>query len=164
MRVSYETIIVPNDAGTYDVACPDLAPHAVFTAADVADAAGLGARLTASAINRCIEQGLPLPTPTMGHRTPPGGCVLSIALEVELLSSPFPGCCTVAEAAAALKVSTSRVRALARAGRLKSSKYGNLWFISLESLNDRVAHPCRPGRPSKRQFNADANNEGLPAA
>ena len=48
--------------------------------------------------------------------------------------------------------STSRVRALARAGRLESRKQGNVWFISLDSLQDRVDHPRRPGRPPKHRL------------
>jgi len=159
MRVSYETIITPNEFGTYEVVCPDLAPHASWQAQDIASAAGVGAYVVAAEVHRCIERGVALPVPTLGMRAGRGGCVLSVALDIELVRMPFPDCCTVNEAARILNVSTSRVRALARTGRLKSNKYGNLWFISLESLNERVANPCRPGRPRK-----DRAGEGLPAA
>lgn len=75
---------------------------------------------------------------------------MSISVDVDSQESLLPGYCTVAAAADMLDVSTSRIRALARAGRLDSRKHGGLWFISTESVKDRLEHPRKPGRPSKR--------------
>lgn len=149
MHISYETVITPNEFGGYDVTCPDLMPHTTWTAEDIANAAGLGAYIIAFAVEQHVVDGTELPAATSGRKAPKGGFVLNVSLDMELLQSPLPGCCTVAEAANMLHVSTSRVRALARAGRLESRKQGNLWFISLDSLQDRVDHPRRPGRPPK---------------
>ena len=61
MNISYETVITPNEFGGYDVSCPDLMPHTTWSAADIANAAGLGAYVMAFAVERHIEAGTPLP-------------------------------------------------------------------------------------------------------
>lgn len=155
MHISYEMVISPNEFGGYDVACPDLMPHTTWSASDVANAAGLGAYVIAFAVERRIAEGEELPPATSGHKAPKGGFVIGIALDADMVQTSLPGCCTVAEAADMLHVSTSRVRALARAGRLESRKQGNLWFISLDSLQDRVDHPRRPGRPPKHRYDTN---------
>ena len=152
MNISYETVITPNEFGGYDVSCPDLMPHTTWSAADIANAAGLGAYVMAFAVERHIEAGTPLPAASSGHRPAKGGFVLNVTLDLEASKASMPGYVTVAEAADMLHVSTSRVRALARAGRLESRKQGNVWFISLDSLQDRVDHPRRPGRPPQHRL------------
>jgi excisionase family DNA binding protein len=159
MQITYETVIAPNEFGGYDVDCPDLMPHATWTASDAANAAGLGAYVTVLSIQRHMEEGTTLPQPTSGHKAGEGGFVLHVGVDTQQVCNPLPGYTTVADAAEMLGVSTSRVRALARAGRLVSRKYGNLWFISLESLQDRIDHPRKAGRPPKRR-----NPEELVAA
>lgn len=159
MNISYETVATPNELGGYTVSCPDLMPHATWSASGIANAVGLGAYVTALAVEHHIETGAPLPPASTGRKPAAGGFVLSVALDLALAKMPVPGFATVAEAADILHVSTSRVRALARAGRLESRKRGNTWLISLDSLRDRADHPRRPGRPSKQR-----PEEGRPAA
>ncbi len=151
MNISYETVISPNEFGGYDVTCPDLMPNTTWSANDIANAAGLGAYITAFAVERHVEEGTPLPPSSTGRKPAKGGFVLNISVGLETSKAAMPGCVTVAEAADMLNVSTSRVRALARAGRLESRKQGNVWFISLDSLQDRVDHPRKPGRPPKHR-------------
>lgn len=54
---------------------------------------------------------------------------------------------TTAEAAAVLGVDDSRVRQLIAAGRLPARKYGAMWLVQAEDL-DQVGER-RPGRPRK---------------
>ena len=77
MNISYETVITPNEFGGYDVSCPDLMPHTTWSAADIANAAGLGAYVMAFAVERHIEAGTPLPAASSGHRPAKGGFVLN---------------------------------------------------------------------------------------
>ena len=149
MHVSYEAIIAPCDKGGYEVSCPDLAPGATWAQPDVQTASACGAGVIAFHVHNRIKTNKPLPQPLFGHEAPEGGYVLGVAIDLESDEAPLPGCCTVSAAADMLHVSTSRIRALARSGRLESRKHGGLWYISLDSVRDRIEHPRKPGRPSK---------------
>ena len=149
MHVSYETIVAPATRGGYEVSCPDLAPGAAWAVPDEATATARGAGVVAFYARRRMMSGEPLPAPLFGHEAPAGGFVMGVTIDMESDEAPLPGCCTVAAAAEMLHVSTSRIRALARAGRLESKKHGGVWYISLDSVCDRIEHPRRPGRPSK---------------
>ena len=55
---------------------------------------------------------------------------------------------TVKDAADRLGVSQSRIRHLCDTGRLKASKFGGVWAIDAESLQDRIDNPPGPGNPN----------------
>ena len=164
MHVSYEAVIVPNEFGGYQVGCPDLMPDASWPAGSEPEAAAIAASVIAYHVCRCVRRNEPLPQTFYGHEAPAGGLVMSISVDVDSQEGLLPGYCTVAAAAEMLNVTTSRIRALARAGRLDSRKHGGLWFISTDSVKDRLEHPRKPGRPSKRGGNGAAAEHGVGGA
>lgn len=156
MHVSYEAVIAPSEFGGYQVGCPDLMPEATWPAGSEPEAAAIAASVIAYHVCRCVRRNLPLPQTLYGHEVPAGGIVMNISIDVDAQEGLLPGYCTVAAAAEMLGVSTSRVRALARAGRLESRKHGGLWFIATDSVKDRQEHPRKPGRPSKRATHSES--------
>lgn len=154
MHVSYEAIIAPDDRGGYQVSCPDLLPGACWPAATEPEAASVAASTVAFHACQRIRRNEPLPQTFYGHEAPEGGLVITVSIDVDAQEGLLPGYCTVAAAAEMLGVSTSRIRALARAGRLESHKHGGLWFIATDSVKNRIEHPRKPGRPSKHSGNA----------
>lgn len=151
MHVSYEAVIAPNEFGGYQVSWP---------AGSEPEAAAIAASVIAYHVCRCVRCNQPLPQTLYGHEVPAGGIVMNISVDLDAQEGLLPGFCTVAAAAEMLGVSTSRVRALARAGRLESRKHGGLWFISTDSVKDRQEHPRKPGRPSKRALGLAAGAAG----
>ena len=149
MHVSYEAVIIPCDTGGFEVSCPDLAPGATWAEPDEQTASARAAAVIAFHVRNRVMTNQPLPQPLFGHDVPEGGFVMGVSLDIESSETPLPGCCTVAAAADMLHVSTSRIRALARAGRLESRKHAGLWYVSLDAVRDRIEHPRKPGRPSK---------------
>ena len=150
MHVSYEAVIAPNEFGGFQVGGPDLMPEVSWPASSEPEAAAVAAAVIAYQVCRCVRRNLPLPQTLYGHEVPTGGVVMNVSIDLDAQEGLLPGYCTVAAAAETLGVSTSRIRALARAGRLESRKHGGLWFISTDSVRDRQEHPRKPGRPAKR--------------
>lgn len=160
MHVSYEAVIIPNDFGGYRVECPDLRPGVSWPASSEPEAAAVAASVIAYHVCCCVRNNETLPQTLYGHEAPAGGLVMSISVDLDSQEGLLPGYCTVAAAAEMLNVSTSRIRALARAGRLESRKHGGLWFISTDSVKDRIEHPRKPGRPSKHAATCPAGMYG----
>jgi excisionase family DNA binding protein len=50
---------------------------------------------------------------------------------------------TIDEAAAKLKLKSATVRTWIRQGKLKAVKFGRIWRIKAEDLEDFIAHPPR---------------------
>ena len=53
----------------------------------------------------------------------------------------------VADAAAALEVHPSRVRAMIAAGQLEAEKISGRWFVDRKSVENRRSQPSVNGRP-----------------
>ena len=66
---------------------------------------------------------------------------------------------TVREAAERLGVSQSRVRKLCDIGGLKATKFGDVWVIDEQSLQERIANPPKPGNPNFKKKNVDTSDE-----
>ena len=58
---------------------------------------------------------------------------------------------SVREAAKALGVSETRVRALLKAGLLEGEKLGRAWTVSERSVSSRLQSGAKPGRPRKAE-------------
>jgi excisionase family DNA binding protein len=148
MRVSYDVIVTKNDQGGYDVACPDLMPHATWSAADMPSAAGLGAYAVAFSVQRRVEQDAPLPVAT-SHAADNASSVINVGVDVALPEGKLPGYIPIDEAARRLGITPGRTRQLARTGQISSIKYGNIWLMSAASVDDRLHQDVKPGRPHK---------------
>src|SRR6266700_4080966 len=59
----------------------------------------------------------------------------------------MPELLPVSDAAEALGLDPSRVRALAASGELDARKLGGVWLIDRSSIEQRREHPSPPGRP-----------------
>ena len=58
---------------------------------------------------------------------------------------------TVEQAAERLKVTPDWVRKLCRSGRLQSDRFGNLWTISSDVLNEFAQRDTKPGPKGPRK-------------
>ena len=63
--------------------------------------------------------------------------------------TPLAQICSVAEAAALLRVSEERVLQFCRAGRLEAKQLKREWAISLPSVRAFAKRPRDGGRPAK---------------
>lgn len=95
-----------------------------------------------------LEQGRELAQGEIGNEPVRGGRVFAVAISADIADVPAV---TAAEAARMLGVSTARVAQLCSAGELNSWKKGASRMVSLDSIDMRLAHHPKAGRPKSLQ-------------
>lgn len=150
MKFVYEAIIEP--AGPYlEARFPDL--DIITQGSDIKDAAFMAQDLLENYLVMALQKGRELPAPTFGNECSVDGYRMAVVVDCDE-NSPQDETMTVNEAADVLDVTPARVRAMIRAGILKSRKVGLIHMVEAQSVMDRFNEPVRPGRPKREAVEA----------
>lgn len=93
-----------------------------------------------------LAKGKEIPKLPLGNEPQRGGGIITIAVEASLNDVPAM---TATEAAGLLGVSQGRITQLCKAGQLDSWKVGGTRMVSRESVEMRLAHERKAGRPRR---------------
>lgn len=118
---------------------------------DLAEASEMAAEWLKSEIEWRVIHGEELPAPTFGNEPRRGGRVVLLAVEAGLETVHKV---TAAEAARLLGVSPGRVTQLIDAGHLVGWREGHRTWVTVDSVEARLAEEHRAGRPRKEAASA----------
>lgn len=113
---------------------------------DMDDAIFMAADLLKAIVEDSLIHNLKLPTPSYGHKPRHGGQVMVIAVSTSLNDI---NAIHASEAAERLGVSRARVSNMLRDGVLEGFRRGRDSFVTVDSVNARLAEPRKTGRPRK---------------
>lgn len=159
MRFNYTAVFHPEEDGAYSVEVPDL-PGCLSMGRDFTHAI----ENIAEALELYIEvqslDGIPLPSPRNPDVFARDGLAVIVSVDIDLDTlQDEPTMITTAEAARILQVTVPRVHQLISAGALSAEKIGRDLLVDRFSVNQRLANPVRPGRPTgQRRVQAVATN------
>jgi excisionase family DNA binding protein len=153
----YEAIVDPITNYSHFVHFPEL-PLAITQGRTRRQIAKNAAETLELALADYILEGKEPPAPVFGHDVPEGGETIIVSVTVTEEDARMMGYVSSKEAAKMLGISKGRVSQLAASGQLESVGTGTARRISLESINERLAHPHPAGRP------ISAERKQIPAA
>lgn len=115
---------------------------------DLAEASKMAADWLKTELEYRLMERECIPDMTLGHDPVRGGRVLLVAVEASLDTIKSV---TATQAASLLGVSRPRVSQMVRANLLQGFRKGRDAFVTLDSINARLAENPKPGRPRKVQ-------------
>lgn len=142
MRFNYPAFFESNELGGYSVWFPDL-PECHTDGDNLDDAVNMAAEALELVIESYLENGRPLPDPSIDAPVPSGARELVVSVDVDSQNRLV----TSHEAARMLGVSDARVRQLILKGALLARKQAGVNFVYLRSVLDRLRAAPRSGRP-----------------
>lgn len=143
----FDAIMTPEEDGSYSVALPTL--PGCFTCGDTfREAAEMAADAAKTWVASALIHGDAVPEYTK-EECPKGSERLCIFFETDAKYIVQGEVVSAAQAARDLGVSPGRVTHMINAGLLDSYREGRRTFVSVESINARLAENAGPGRPRK---------------
>lgn len=139
----YQIVLTPEKEGGYSVEVPDL--PGCFTYGDtVEEAAAMGADAAKTYVASLMAHGDPIPSPTVREAE---GTSLMVFFEVDSSYIVRGETVSAAEAARMLGVSAGRVTHMMDAGILQGFRRGRRTYVTVNSINERLANNPGSGRP-----------------
>lgn len=142
-RFIYQIVLTPEEEGGYSVEVPDL--PGCFTYGDtVEDAAAMAADAAKTYVASLMAHGETVPSPTVRETE---GIAFMVFFEVDSSYIVHGETVSAAEAARMLGVSAGRVTHMIDAGILQGFRRGRRTYITVDSINERLANNPGSGRP-----------------
>lgn len=141
----YQAILTPEDEGGYSVEIPDL-PGCYSCGDDIADAAAMAADAARTYVSLLIGNGEEVPEST-AHEVPDGDEGIWVFFEADPSWIISGDVVSAAEAARRLGVSPGRVTQMIDGNILDGYRDGRRTYVSIESIERRLAQDVRSGRP-----------------
>lgn len=148
----YQALLEPAEEGGYNVTMPDL-PGCYTYGEDFKDAVAMAVDVLKLYVAERLDEGISLPEPT--RRPCPDGYE-SVFVSFETDENYGTKVVTAAEAARRLGVSKSRVSHMLRSGILEGFREWRNTFVTIESIERRLASNPKPGRPRKHAAEAES--------
>lgn len=142
----YQVLLEPAEEGGYNVTVPDL-PGCYTYGEDFKDAISMAADVLKLYVAEQLDEGIALPEPTK-HPCPDGCESAFVSFETD--ENYGTKVIFAAEAARRLGVSRSRVSHMLRSGILEGFREWRNTFVTVESVERRLASNPKPGRPRKK--------------
>lgn len=141
----YQAILTREEDGRYLVEFPDL-PGCFSEGDTFAEAAAMGADAAKTYVASLIAHGDAVPEPQ--RRTcPPGSESIFIFFETDPSYLITGDVVSAAEAARRLGLSAGRISHMINAGILDGYRQGRRTWVSVNSIEERLREPVKPGRP-----------------
>lgn len=146
-RLIYQAILTPEEEGGYSVYFPDLEGCATC-GDDYIDAVDMAADAAKTYIAALIKFGDVIPRPSV-NEVPEGSIDVWVSFEADpswIIDGPVV---SAAQAARDLGVSRGRISQMLSSGILEGYHEGRRTWVSLASINRRLAETPKVGRPKK---------------
>lgn len=143
----YQAVMTEDEEGTWCVEVPNL-PGCFACGDTIEEAARDAAESMQAYVSSLLDHGEIPPSPTWSN-IGEGARDVAVYFEAEpsmLVKGP---CVSAAEAARMLGVSRARVTNMIASGILDAYREGRNTFVSIESIERRLAADVRPGRPAR---------------
>lgn len=113
---------------------------------DIREASEMAADWLKTEIEHCLMNNESIPEATLGHEPEHGGRVLIVAVEASLNTIETV---SASKASEMLGVSCARISQLLKADMLSGYREGRNTFVTVDSINARLAEKPKPGRPKE---------------
>ena len=152
MRYLYEAVLEPAEEGGYNVYVPDL-PGCYTEGDTITGAADMAADAMKTYVASLLTDGET--PPPAGHHDCPEGCLLvAVSFEADASYVVDGPVVSAAEASRMLGLSAGRVTHMLDAGVLEGYRSGRRTWVTVESIEARMAEAPKAGRPRKRAVSA----------
>ena len=146
-RYVYEAVFTPAEEGGFDVSVPDL-PGCFTCGADYAEAVEMAADAMKTYVAALLADG-EVP-PSVEHHDRPDGCELvAVSFEADESYIVDGEVVSAAEASRMLGLSAGRITHMLDAGVLDGYRSGRRTYVTVASIEARMASEPKAGRPRK---------------
>lgn len=144
----YQVLLEPEKEGGYSTYVPDL-DGCYSYGTDFNDAVSMTADAMKCFVGVKLCEGKTLPKPAR-HACPEGWESVLVSFEIDEKHNEWKECVSAAEAARKLGVTRGRVTRLLSTGQLEGFREWRNTFVTVESVERRLASNPKPGRPRKK--------------